>query len=126
MFVIQGKSTNKAWQPYVQSLDVAPGRAAHPTINWSAMLPRDRQTFRYSGSLTTPPCTEGLRWVVMTTPVTLSGRQIAAFRAAYDHNNRPVQPRTVARCSWTAAAGAECPAALPLGAIPTARRTSEP
>jgi carbonic anhydrase len=92
VFVIRGTSTNKAWQPYVRSLDVAPGRAAHPTINWSAMLPRNRQTFRYRGSLTTPPCTEGLRWVVLTTPVRLSGQQIAAFRAAYDHNNRPLQP----------------------------------
>ena len=91
VFVVPGKSTNKAWQPYVRALDVAPGRAAHPTIDWSAMLPRDRQTFRYCGSLTTPPCTEGLRWVVLTTPVKLSARQITAFRAAYDHNNRPLQ-----------------------------------
>jgi carbonic anhydrase len=92
VFVIQGTSTNRAWQPYVRSLDVAHGHAAHPSIDWTAMLPRNRQTFRYSGSLTTPPCTEGLRWVVLTTPVRLSGCQIAAFRAAYDHNNRPLQP----------------------------------
>jgi carbonic anhydrase len=56
------------------------------------MLPRDRESFRYHGSLTTPPCTEGLTWVVLTHPVRLSAGQIAAFRAAYDHNFRPLQP----------------------------------
>ena len=92
VFISQGRSTNKAWQPYVRSLDVASGSAAHPIIDWSALLPHDRTTFRYRGSLTTPPCTEGFRWVVMTTPVRLSAQQIAAFRAVYEHNYRPVQP----------------------------------
>lgn len=41
---------------------------------------------------TTPPCTEGLTWVVLTHPVRLSAGQIAAFRAAYAHNVRPLQP----------------------------------
>jgi carbonic anhydrase len=92
VFVRQGGSMNRAWQPYVRSLDVAPGRTVHPRIDWAAMLPRDRESFRYNGSLTTPPCTEGLKWVVLTHPVRLSAGQIAAFRAAYVHNYRPPQP----------------------------------
>jgi len=92
VFVRRGSSTNRAWQPYVRSLDVAPGKSVHPRINWAAMLPRDRASFRYHGSLTTPPCTEGLTWVVLTHPVRLSAKQIAAFRAAYADNFRPLQP----------------------------------
>ena len=49
--------------------------------------------FYYTGSLTTPPCTEGVRWFVRQVPVTFSAEQIAAFTAVYDHNNRPVQSR---------------------------------
>jgi carbonic anhydrase len=56
------------------------------------MLPRDRESFRYPGSVTTPPCTEPVTWVVLTHPVRLSAGQITAFRAAYVHNFRPLQP----------------------------------
>ena len=44
------------------------------------------------GSFTTPPCTEGVKWFILSTPVELSSEQIDAFRAIYDGNNRPVQP----------------------------------
>ena len=47
--------------------------------------------FHYRGSLTTPPCSEGVAWYVRRTPTQLSPAQIAAFTAVYDHNNRPVQ-----------------------------------
>ena len=56
--------------------------------------------WRYRGSLTTPPCTEGVAWIVMSEPVTLSAAQIAAFGALYARNYRPVQPlgrRTLGR-----------------------------
>jgi carbonic anhydrase len=42
--------------------------------------------------LTTPPCSEGVKWYVRKTPTQLSKDQIAAFTAVYDHNNRPVRP----------------------------------
>jgi carbonic anhydrase len=47
--------------------------------------------YHYDGSLTTPPCSEGVRWYVSKTPTRFSKDQIAAFTAIYDHNNRPVQ-----------------------------------
>ena len=59
------------------------------TIDVAALLPAARSTWRYRGSLTTPPCTEGVSWIVMTEPVTLSAEQIAAFGALYPHNYRP-------------------------------------
>lgn len=64
------------------------------------LLPETRTAWRYRGSLTTPPCTEGVSWIVMTGPVTLSAAQIAAFSALYPRNYRPVQPlgrRTLGR-----------------------------
>ena len=48
--------------------------------------------YHYSGSLTTPPCSEGVQWYIRKTPTEFSRDQIAAFTAVYDHNNRPVQP----------------------------------
>lgn len=57
------------------------------------LLPADRDYFRYNGSLTTPPCTEGVRWIVMKNPMTVSKQQIEAFKTAIGFaNNRPVQP----------------------------------
>ncbi|MEE9352540.1 MAG: carbonic anhydrase family protein [Thiotrichaceae bacterium] len=48
--------------------------------------------YRFNGSLTTPPCTEGVRWVIMQTPITVSEEQVKKLQAALHHpNNRPVQ-----------------------------------
>ena len=56
------------------------------------LLPRDRDYYRFEGSLTTPPCTEGVTWLVMKHPVTASAGQIAKFSRVMGHpNNRPIQ-----------------------------------
>ncbi len=47
--------------------------------------------YHYDGSLTTPPCSEGVKWYLRKSPTQFSAAQIAAFTAVYDHNNRPVQ-----------------------------------
>ncbi|MGL5304367.1 MAG: carbonic anhydrase [Aeromonas sp.] len=57
------------------------------------LLPANRDYYRFNGSLTTPPCSEGVRWLVMKQPVEVSQAQIDAFKAVMHHpNNRPVQP----------------------------------
>jgi len=57
------------------------------------LLPANRDYFRYSGSLTTPPCSEDVRWLVLKQPVSVSGKQVEVVHAAIGHdNNRPVQP----------------------------------
>ncbi len=61
-------------------------------LDLDGLLPKSRLAFRYAGSLTTPPCSEGVRWLVLAEPVELSADQIATFVAIYDHNNRPTQP----------------------------------
>ena len=48
--------------------------------------------YRYDGSLTTPPCSEGVQWIVLTIPIEMSEAQIMAFKAIIHNNNRPVQP----------------------------------
>jgi carbonic anhydrase len=63
------------------------------TFNPVSMLPADRAKYlQYIGSLTTPPCTEGVVWIVLRQPVTASAEQIALFRKMVGMNARPVQP----------------------------------
>jgi carbonic anhydrase len=58
----------------------------------SELSPQSSGYYRYSGSLTTPPCSEGVSWIVMKTPMTASKTQIDAFKNVVHHdNNRPVQ-----------------------------------
>ncbi len=88
-----GESPNEAWQPFIDALTVEEGgENAEAGVDWRAMLPADASTIRYRGSLTTPPCTEDVRWLLLQQPVALSAEQIDAFETAYSGNNRPVQP----------------------------------
>ena len=58
----------------------------------TALLPQKRAYYRFDGSLTTPPCTEGVRWFVMKQAVTISKAQVEAFTHLMHHaNNRPIQ-----------------------------------
>lgn len=61
-------------------------------IDLERLLPRNRQIYRYPGSLTTPPCTEGVKWFVLAEPVQMSEAQIQAVRSLIGTTNRPVQP----------------------------------
>ena len=58
----------------------------------SELLPEASRIFRYEGSLTTPPCSEGVRWYVFETHIEISDAGLAAFEAVLGKNNRPVQP----------------------------------
>ncbi|MEO1273218.1 MAG: carbonic anhydrase family protein, partial [Myxococcota bacterium] len=58
------------------------------TIDASKVLPTNRHYDAYAGSLTTPPCTEGVRWFVMTEPIQMSTAQIKHCDAIVPHNNR--------------------------------------
>ena len=62
------------------------------TLDLEDLLPKRRLAFRYMGSLTTPPCSEGVRWFVLADPIELSAEQIAEFTEIYDHNSRPTHP----------------------------------
>ncbi|SDH91113.1 carbonic anhydrase [Agrococcus jejuensis] len=60
-------------------------------IDVAAMLPTSTAHYAYEGSLTTPPCSEGVQWLVMQEAIELDAEQIAALETAYAGNARPVQ-----------------------------------
>jgi carbonic anhydrase len=62
-------------------------------INLADLFTGNEAVYRYDGSLTTPPCTEGVKWNIVAEPVEMSIQQIDAFGALYKGNNRPVQNR---------------------------------
>lgn len=55
------------------------------------MLPTRLSYFRYPGSLTTPPCSEVVEWLLLTTPIQVSAADVAVFAKLYPMNARPVQ-----------------------------------
>ena len=61
------------------------------TINAARLLPASRAYYGFAGSLTTPPCSEGVTWLVLATPVELSASQISRFVKIYSSNARPLQ-----------------------------------
>lgn len=60
-------------------------------VNPAGLLPRDTGYYVYLGSLTAPPCTEGVTWFVLKTPIEMSLEEINAFSRLYPNNIRPVQ-----------------------------------
>jgi carbonic anhydrase len=60
-------------------------------ISTAGLLPADRGYWTYTGSVTTPPCGEGVQWFVFEQPMTISRTQLRAFSAIYARNNRPTQ-----------------------------------
>jgi carbonic anhydrase len=65
--------------------------SARASLDLNALLPAERGYFATMGSLTTPPCTEGVLWMVMKQPVQLSPEQIGIFARLYPMNARPIQ-----------------------------------
>jgi carbonic anhydrase len=62
------------------------------TLNAKNLLPSDLAYFTFAGSLTTPPCSEGVTWFVLKNTKSLSSGQLAAFAKIYPNNARPIQP----------------------------------
>jgi carbonic anhydrase len=61
-------------------------------INPAGLVPHDTAYYMYMGSITAPPCTEGVTWIVLKVPMEISTEQIAAFDQLYPHDVRPLQP----------------------------------
>ena len=84
-------------QPLVQAvwnnlpLEKGEEVAARLPLDLNELLPTDRSYYTYMGSLTTPPCSEGVLWMVMKNPVQVSTEQIGIFSRLYPMNARPVQ-----------------------------------
>lgn len=65
--------------------------SARLPLDLNQLLPKDPRYYTYMGSLTTPPCSEGVLWMVMQQPVTVSAEQIDVFSRLYPMNARPLQ-----------------------------------
>jgi carbonic anhydrase len=61
-------------------------------VNPADLLPKDTAYYTYMGSQTAPPCTEGVTWFVLKTPMEISAEQISVFAKLYPHDVRPIQP----------------------------------
>ena len=61
-------------------------------VDPAGLLPRDKAYYTYMGSVTAPPCTEGVKWFVLKTPANISRSEISAFAKLYPHDVRPPQP----------------------------------
>jgi carbonic anhydrase len=83
---------NKALAPVWGAMPNEAGASAEPvSVNPETLLPARRQYYSYTGSLTTPPCTEGVKWLVLAQPIELSKKQLEGFEFHFPINARPVQ-----------------------------------
>lgn len=91
--LLERGSAHAAVQSVWNNLPLEKGeeQAARATLNVADLLPVDRSYFTYMGSLTTPPCSEGVLWMVMKAPVPISSSQIDIFAHLYPMNARPIQ-----------------------------------
>jgi carbonic anhydrase len=93
LFVEEGEA-NPAFDSILAHLPEKHGERVHQEnveIDPSDLVPAEHHWYRYSGSLTTPPCSEGVNWFVVADPIPLSAQQIAAFTTLYEGNARPLQ-----------------------------------
>jgi len=94
--LIRPGSVNRGIETIWEHAPETPGREAAPPgvrIHAERLLPSDRSYYRYNGSLTTPPCSEGVDWFVLRKPIDLSSRQIESYRGLHPDTARPLQRR---------------------------------
>jgi len=85
---------NRTLQPVFAHLPAKAGdkRPLDGKINAGEIVPDNHASYMFEGSLTTPPCSEDVHWIVMKTPMTISSHQLEAFKKLYPMNARPTQP----------------------------------
>lgn len=81
----------EAWA-HLPAGESAEKEVAEVSVDAGAILPPGGRYHHYKGSLTTPPCSEGVRWFVLSEPISMSAAQIQRFEEAVGANARPVQP----------------------------------
>ncbi|MEQ8675646.1 MAG: carbonic anhydrase family protein [Aggregatilineales bacterium] len=94
VLLMAGEEANAEYAAVFDHLpaEVGEADAMGNSVDVASLIPADAHYTTYNGSLTTPPCSEIVRWLVLDTPVTLSAEQIEAFAAIHEMNARPVQP----------------------------------
>lgn len=94
--LVKGGDENPVLQKIIDNIPAEHGKPvsiASQSVNPIDLMPSSLSHYRFAGSLTTPPCTEGVEWIVMSDTITASPAQIVKLRkAAGGSNARPVQP----------------------------------
>jgi len=92
--LLDAGGTNPTIDTIWKNLPQEKGKEAtvNATIDAATLLPADHGYYTFQGSLTTPPCSEDVRWFVLKTPVKVAGSEITAFGKIYPMNARPPQP----------------------------------
>ncbi|MEZ5833816.1 MAG: carbonic anhydrase [Dongiaceae bacterium] len=92
VFIREGQE-NAALAPIWSAMprEVGEPQQIDALVDPAALLPAERKYFRYKGSLTTPPCSEGVLWTVFKDPIEASSGQIRQFAELFPANARPVQ-----------------------------------
>jgi len=92
--LLDAGGTNPTIDTIWKNLPQEKGKEAtvNATIDAATLLPADHGYYTFQGSLTTPPCSEDVRWFVLKTPVKVAGSEITAFGKIYPMNARPSQP----------------------------------
>ncbi len=91
--LVDGGARQPAIQTVLNNLPLEKGEeaAAATNLDLAQILPENRRYFTYMGSLTTPPCTEDVLWIVMKQPLQASADQLDMFSRLYPMNARPIQ-----------------------------------
>ena len=92
--MLESGTHNAAFDAVVGHLPSTAGASEHVDrvpVDIDALLPASRQAFRYAGSLTTPPCSEGVEWLVLRAPAGIDPQQLQSLAAVLQHNNRDTQ-----------------------------------
>ena len=93
VFLKEGDADNAFLKPIFDNMPATEGEVEieGKSLNVANLLPREREYYNYTGSLTTPPCSEGVNWMVLDDAVRVSRHQIEQFKALFEHNARPEQ-----------------------------------
>ena len=93
LFVDEG-AHNAAFDPVFEHLPTHIGEhdIVPIPLNPIQFFPKNMDNFRYEGSLTTPPCSENVHWLVLEEHISMSKSQLSKFQKLFPHNNRPIQP----------------------------------
>jgi carbonic anhydrase len=94
VFFEEGKKANENFAKLIEHLPNAPGETKHladTKLDLQLHIPKNNNAYHYKGSLTTPPCSENVDWLVLRERISLTADQLKAFSSRLNNNNRPTQ-----------------------------------